>query len=208
MDLKIILKEAFPLMDDDKIQNIHGSISRMIKDHQLSVEDLKYLEATDLFPYLELFQARKLINIIKEKENESSQIQHNPNSHSFCHTQTLSCNLNDTVNTTAEDRTKSINWSRIPKKLMKDLERKKRPTPTNRKALVRYFIDDILDSHENPGRKTLAKFAENIVSTYPDSLADQISKNGDVIGDGSYSLLIQMDNRVRNVKRKRKEIQN
>lgn len=93
----------------------------------LTTEDLKYAEPADLYPHLELFQARKFIKIINtEKESFPENIQ--------C------CDVTSPV----EKCSTVLKWNRLPQKFHKIFEKKKRPLPSERQEIIRSFADDIL----------------------------------------------------------------
>ena len=194
MDLQKILKEAFPFMNEDKLVSVFNGLNNMLESQFLTVEDIKFLEPPDLNPHLEVFQARKLIGFIKDF-TVKEKVTEKPWSSPICpakHTEKILEPL-------------LINYDRLPRRVMKVLEEQNRPDPTIRRTLVQYVVDNILEKNENPGRKVIQRYAEELIVKFPESLSDKISKSGNVIGNGSYSLLIQLENRISNLKRKKRE---
>ncbi|XP_071854911.1 uncharacterized protein [Apostichopus japonicus] len=92
-----------------------------------------------------------------------------------------------------------VHWSKMSKNLNNCLKKKKRPAPRERREMIRVICDDIFKLDESPGRKNLVTVAKKVVSAYPASFRDDIG--GEVIGDGTASILKQLENRVNNLKR-------
>lgn len=64
MDLYSVMKTTLPLMEEEKIQSIIKALEEKMVSQSLATEDLKYAEPKDLYPHLELFQARKFIKLM------------------------------------------------------------------------------------------------------------------------------------------------
>lgn len=88
-----------------------------------------------------------------------------------------------------------VNWDRMPAAIRKAIAEKARPIPGERKDMVKAVVDQILDHDPNPTRAMCHNIARSIIRTHPECFAD-MSKNGDIIGDGCYSLLQQIKTRV------------
>ena len=80
------------------------------------------------------------------------------------------------------------------------LRNKKRPTPKERREVVRVLCDEIHDKCASPQRRDIQKMAEMMVNRYPISFEDR-SLGDRLIQDGSYTLFTQMENRIYNMKR-------
>ena len=96
-----------------------------------------------------------------------------------------------------------IPWHKLPKGLLEACSTNKRPTPSQRREMVRIICDEILQVCTIPGRKALSKVAEMIVAKYGDSFRDTVGDT--VIGTGFDSLRKQMEERVFNENRKIKK---
>lgn len=60
-------------------------------------------------------------------------------------------------------------------------------------------MEDLMATDTRPGRSKLKQVAQQLVERYPDSFLDKCGTN--VVGQGFASLVIQMENRVENVRR-------
>lgn len=92
-----------------------------------------------------------------------------------------------------------IPWSKMPANLMTSLAKKERPTPALRREMVRIICSDIVTTCANPGRRQLRLLADKIVDTYPLSFRDML--DGDVVGSGYDSLMLQLESRLDNLNR-------
>ncbi|XP_049912396.1 uncharacterized protein LOC126397561 [Epinephelus moara] len=92
-----------------------------------------------------------------------------------------------------------IPWQKFPVKMMTALKEKRRPQPKDRRHMIRIVMEDMMASDIRPGRSKLKQVAQQLVERYPDSFLDQCGTN--VVGQGFASLVVQMENRVENVRR-------
>lgn len=88
-----------------------------------------------------------------------------------------------------------VHWDRMPAAIRKAITNKTRPSPSDRKDMVRAVVDQMLDHDPNPNRTMCHNIVRSIVRSHPKCFAD-IAKNGDVLGDGCHSLLQQIKTRV------------
>ncbi|XP_032363507.1 uncharacterized protein LOC116676683 [Etheostoma spectabile] len=92
-----------------------------------------------------------------------------------------------------------IPWQKFPVTLMNALKEKKRPLPKDRRHMIRIIMEDMMATDTRPGRSKLKQVAQQLVERYPDSFLDKCGIN--VVGQGFASLVMQMENRVENVRR-------
>ncbi|XP_016377260.1 uncharacterized protein LOC107715619, partial [Sinocyclocheilus rhinocerous] len=88
-----------------------------------------------------------------------------------------------------------VNWDRMPATIQKAVANKTRPSPGNRKDMVKAVVDQIVEHEPNPTRAICHNIVRSIVRSHPECFAD-VAKNGDILGDGCYSLLQQIKTRV------------
>jgi hypothetical protein len=87
----------------------------------------------------------------------------------------------------------------MPANLMTTITQKERPTPALRREMIRIICSEIVTTCANPGRRQLRLLADKIVNTYPLSFRDML--DGDVIGSGYDSLMLQLESRLDNLNR-------
>ncbi|PIK51175.1 hypothetical protein BSL78_11929 [Apostichopus japonicus] len=92
-----------------------------------------------------------------------------------------------------------VDWDKMPKSLTKSLQKKQRPTPKDRREMIRILCNDIMKVESSPGRKHLSIIAQKIVREFPEPFKDDIE--GLVVGSGYASLLTQLENRMSNINR-------
>lgn len=92
-----------------------------------------------------------------------------------------------------------IPWQKFPVKMMTALKERRRPQPKDRRHMIRIIMEDMMASDIRPGRSKLKQVAQQLVERYPDSFLDKCGTN--VVGQGFASLVVQMENRVENVRR-------
>ncbi|GBO35886.1 hypothetical protein AVEN_210123-1, partial [Araneus ventricosus] len=89
-----------------------------------------------------------------------------------------------------------IPYSKIPRSAVTRLERGERPTPAERRQIVRIVVAELLETVPAPRKSQLELIAKEIVGKYPRSFSDYIGDS--VIGGGHSSLLCQLIARVHN----------
>jgi len=93
----------------------------------------------------------------------------------------------------------AIPWHKTSHTMMSMLRKGKRPTPKERRGLVRVIAEAVHQQCHHPQRRQLSRIAESVVRRYPDSLEDRIA--GDIVGCGYHSLLNQLVCRLENINR-------
>ena len=160
-----------------------------------SVKDLHFIKEIDLAGILPLIKCRKLISCINNEKRQNNVI---ASADSIVDSSTSTAS--DDSNVHEESRiVYSIPWERFSKDVKLCLENKKRPTPKERREVVRVLCDEIHDKCASPQRRDIQKMAEMMVNRYPISFEDR-SLGGRLIQDGSYTLFTQMENRIYNMK--------
>ncbi|KAJ4949670.1 hypothetical protein JOQ06_021179 [Pogonophryne albipinna] len=71
----------------------------------------------------------------------------------------------------------------------------KRPSPEDRRDMVKLVVDQMLEHEPNPTRAMCHSIARSIIRDSPKSFGD-VGKKGDILGDGCHSLLQQIKTRV------------
>ncbi|TRZ01013.1 hypothetical protein DNTS_014267, partial [Danionella cerebrum] len=87
-----------------------------------------------------------------------------------------------------------VPWILMPADIRSAVADGKRPSPAARRQMVRVLTDEVRKYELNPTR------SQNIIRRYPQSFAD-LCDNGQLLGNGYTSLLIQIKNRIENLNR-------
>lgn len=163
-----------------------------------NLEDLMFLKAEDLDGILPPIQSRRLINAFCSvgscAPNVSTATEHPMGTP----TEAPATTHRGTSAMTHTEKFQ-IPWHKFPVTMMTALEEKRRPQPKDRRHMIRIIMEDMMASDIRPGRSKLKQVARQLVERYPDSLLDQCGTN--VVGQGFASLVVQMENRVENVRR-------
>lgn len=93
----------------------------------------------------------------------------------------------------------NVPWDKMPTELLSAIENKERPSPSDRREMIRIICASVHRICPRPGRRHLRTIAEGIAAKYQESFRDVV---GDVvIGPGHESLLLQMEMRLDNLNR-------
>ncbi|KAK5922846.1 hypothetical protein CgunFtcFv8_020076 [Champsocephalus gunnari] len=88
-----------------------------------------------------------------------------------------------------------VNWNQMPTAIQQAVAKEERPMPDERRAFVNALVDQMMQHECNPTRAMCHSIVRLIVRSHPKSFAD-ISRRGEVVGDGCPSLLQQVKTRV------------
>ncbi|XP_071855016.1 uncharacterized protein [Apostichopus japonicus] len=200
------VSDVFPLLPTYKIKEV---LELLIRAGVESVADLKYVTEEDL-QNLKPIQRRKLLKAWSTRVEDTTPSELN-------HQLELGMEDFQLVGSVASSESSSsspgtptslkkhwvetftVQWNKMPKNLSDSLKKCTRPSPRDRREMIRIICDDIMKKNRNPGRKNLAIISKTIVDSYPASFRDDIG--GEVIGDGFESVLKQMENRINNLRR-------
>jgi len=164
-----------------------------------NVDDLTVLKEEDLTIHLPLIKCRKLLLHIKH--NAASKSKPDGGKNSTCST-TTSTSLIESIGNASSSNVLHIPWERSSKGVKDCLNNKLRPTPKQRREVVRVLCDELLDntSSQSPYRQDINCLTEMMVQKYPSSFRDH-SLGTLKIDDGAQSLSMQIENRLHNQKR-------
>lgn len=118
-----------------------------------SVEDLPLVHAGDLDGVLTPMQARKLLQRWAKATSPSL-----PSPQAL-----ITPNLPDH---SPQDTLPLLHWDKLPQRLKVALDKKQRPVPSDRRELLRNFVDDVMVVNKKPGRKILSMVAAAVVAKY------------------------------------------
>ncbi|XP_042070348.1 uncharacterized protein LOC121812380 [Haplochromis burtoni] len=88
----------------------------------------------------------------------------------------------------------------MPMEIQAAVAEGKRPSPAARRQMVRILADEMRKHELNPTRAQCVTICRNIVRKYPQSFAD-LCDNGQLLEEDYISLVIQIKNRIDNLKR-------
>ncbi|KAF1389442.1 hypothetical protein PFLUV_G00073470 [Perca fluviatilis] len=88
-----------------------------------------------------------------------------------------------------------VDWDRMPTGIRTAALSLTRPSPPDRREMVKAVVDQMREHDLNPSRAVCHNIVRNIIREYPRSFAD-VDRNGEFVGDGCSSLLLQIKTRV------------
>ncbi|XP_048027565.1 uncharacterized protein LOC125269950 [Megalobrama amblycephala] len=215
-DLRGIILSTLPRISNDTLQAL---IDKLLNSGLESTQDLKYVTKEDIGDLLPVIQLRKLLEAFK-KETEmvtlDLQILPSPTPAvslpSDLPCSSASSELSNQESSSSEDCSPSaqikktwpdtfqIPWTAMPMDIRSAVTDGKRPSPAARRQMVRVLADEMRKYELNPTRGQCVTVCRNIIRQYPQSFAD-LRDNGQVLGNGYTSLLIQIKNRIENLNR-------
>ncbi|XP_077093821.1 uncharacterized protein LOC143745587 [Siphateles boraxobius] len=163
-------------------------------------DDLQYVKEEDLMEFLRPIQCRKLLNAWKNEEQSSCSTPQRSSSQvlsdisspgSESSSSTPSCSTACFSASCAWAETFKVPWEVMPSGIKLAIANKKRPSPADRRKLVRMLVDNMQKHEVNATKAQCQIVVQNIVKQYPDSFADVLS-GGSKIGSGYASLLLQV----------------
>ena len=89
----------------------------------------------------------------------------------------------------------------MPSSLQLAIGKERRPSPADRRQMIRIIVDELRKSEANPTRSQCKVIAHNIIQQYPKSFADYLDDGKTMMGTGYESLLTQLKVRVEHVNR-------
>ncbi|XP_055043896.1 uncharacterized protein [Misgurnus anguillicaudatus] len=199
------VKEILPELDLKKLQNVVNHLVYVVGVEK--IEDLTFVEVTDLKDFLEPIQCRKLVKTLKQKDffQESNEQDETPNEITL-----TSLSSNESIpeqpffpycpaNSEWLQRFQ-IPWDRMPPALTQATATGQRARPGARREFVRIVVAAMQAICPNPNLAACREVARWIVSTYPLTFGD-ITEEGEQLGNGYSCLQRQLKTRVEHVNR-------
>ncbi|KAL7376692.1 hypothetical protein ABVT39_013677 [Epinephelus coioides] len=88
-----------------------------------------------------------------------------------------------------------VDCDRMPAGIRRAVLGLKRPSPQDRRQMVKVVVDQMCEHDLNPSRAVCHNIIRGIIREFPRSFAD-VDQNGEFVGDGCSSLLMQIKARV------------
>ncbi|KAF4114036.1 hypothetical protein G5714_004259 [Onychostoma macrolepis] len=217
-DLRSIILRALPSISKDTQEALTDVL---LRSGQESTKDLKYVTQEDISDLLPPIQQQKLLEAFKNETGVVTlDLQIHPpttpavssDSEHPCSSQSSLVSLSNPESSSSEDcgpssiikktwpETFEVPWTLMPADIRSAVADGKRPSPATRRQMVRVLADEVRKYELNPTRSQCVTVCRNIIRQYPQSFAD-LRDNGQLLGNGYTSLLIQIKNRIENLNR-------
>ncbi|XP_063073546.1 uncharacterized protein si:dkey-15h8.17 isoform X2 [Engraulis encrasicolus] len=204
-DIEKAISTHLPELPDQTL----ASLMELLEE--LGVEtraDLVYLRESDMSKCLQPIQFRRLLSGLKNEALPVLQIDYatvtsqRPIATTTTHPPSWTSPATSSPSVSSSSRAGrpwyvdfQVKWDRMPLPIRRALESQTRPSPVDRRSMVRVVVDQMQEYELNPTRSMCHSVARNIVQEHPKCFAD-VGKGGDIVGDGSHSLLQQIKTRV------------
>uniref|UniRef100_A0A8C4RPV3 Si:dkey-15h8.17 n=1 Tax=Erpetoichthys calabaricus TaxID=27687 RepID=A0A8C4RPV3_ERPCA len=185
-DIREVVLSILPSLSNESLTSL---LERLEELGVESREDLAFVQEKDLEKYIRPIQCRKLPVSTPLIQSSNYPSTSNSSVSSFPHPGRPWY---------AEFQ---VNWNRMPAAIQKAVANQTRPSPGDRKDMVKAVVDQMLEHDLNPTRAMCHSVVRRIVREYPKSFAD-VGKKGDMVGEGCHSLLQQIKTRVEYKNRK------
>ncbi|XP_039592264.1 uncharacterized protein LOC120515387 [Polypterus senegalus] len=206
-DIREVVLSILPSLSNESLTSL---LERLEELGVESREDLAFVQEKDLEKHIRPIQCRKLLNSIKNEglvtvQSEldaaaSSSLSSSPMSTPLILSSNSSSSSNSSVSSSPHPGRPwyaefKVNWNRMPAAIQKAVANQTRPSPGDRKDMVKAVVDQMLEHDLNPTRAMCHSVVRGIVREHPKSFAD-VGKKGDMVGEGCHSLLQQIKTRV------------
>ncbi|XP_065804977.1 uncharacterized protein [Labrus bergylta] len=215
-ELRVIILRALPTISKDIQQELIDKIKSCALE---STEDLKYVTKEDIVDILPAIQLRKLLEAFKNETTvvslELQTLSHpspevsSPSPVPFSSPSSVlslsnpessgaeDCGSPSTIRKTWPD-TFQVPWNLMPVEIHSAISNGKRPPPAARRQMIRVLADKVRRHEANPTRSQCVTVCQKIIRQHPQSFAD-LQNNGNLLGNGYTSLIIQLKNRIENL---------
>ncbi|KAK0155310.1 Sterile alpha motif domain-containing protein 3 [Merluccius polli] len=184
------------------VESLGCMVEKLIQQGVETEEDLQYVREQDIEEFLKPIQCRKLLDAWKHKVSISAP----PRQMSTCIPldQTSSLSSSPMSSPAASPlpananwpNTFKVNWDKMPPSLNTCIQNGKRPSPADRRQMIRLLVDDMRKIEVNPSRAQCLIIARDIARQYPQSFMDTMDDGRTTIGAGYESLLCQIKTRI------------
>uniref|UniRef100_A0A3Q2CQ11 Si:ch211-111e20.1 n=1 Tax=Cyprinodon variegatus TaxID=28743 RepID=A0A3Q2CQ11_CYPVA len=157
------------------VESLGRMMEKLIQQGVETEEDLQYVREQDIEDFIKPIQCRKLLASWKRKSPLPA-----------------GKNWPDAF---------KVNWEKMTSSLNMCLQNGKRPTPADRRQMIRVLVDDIRKIEVNPSRAQCLIIATDIVRQYPQSFMDTLDDGRTTVGAGYESLLCQIKTRIEHLNR-------
>ncbi|XP_046691613.1 uncharacterized protein si:dkey-15h8.17 isoform X1 [Silurus meridionalis] len=200
--LKELVLSFLPGLSDETLTSLLNGLQELGVENK---EDLALVQEKDIVKYIRPIQCRKLLHGFKGLEIVQLELFPVTSPTFAASTLNTPCTIpvrtQDTISSSSSQLGKpwhadfQVNWDRMPAAIARALANKTRPSPSDRKDMVKAVVDQMLEHDSNPSRAICHNIVRSIVRSHANCFAD-VAKNGDILGDGCYSLLQQIKTRV------------
>nr|XP_023659174.1 uncharacterized protein LOC111839466 isoform X2 [Paramormyrops kingsleyae] len=214
--LKEALKDAvlsvLPSLSPDVISQL---VEKLTNQGVEGLDDLIYVKEDDILEFIRPIQCRKLLSAWQnqEKQNQTVVLQPvdvlplvpceastTPDVRPSCSSSTSANSPGSTGVSHSWAENFKVPWNVMPAGIQSAIENDQRPSPADRRQMIRILADEMKKHEENPTRSQCLTVTQQIVRRYPKVFADMVGDR-QIVG-GYASLLSQLKVRIEHLNRK------
>ncbi|XP_029907498.1 uncharacterized protein LOC115359266 [Myripristis murdjan] len=191
------------------VESLGCMVEKLIQQGVETEEDLQYVREQDIEEFIKPIQCRKLLDTWKHKEPVSISVP--PRQMSTCIPLDQSSSLSSSPLSSPPasplpakanwPNTFQVNWDKMSPSLNTCIQSGKRPSPADRRQMIRILVDDMRKIEVNPSRAQCLIIARDIARQYPLSFMDTMDDGRTTVGAGYESLLCQIKTRIEHLNR-------
>ncbi|XP_067217734.1 uncharacterized protein [Chanodichthys erythropterus] len=206
--IKESLKDAVLLVLPSLSPDVTNQLVEKLMDQGVEdLDDLTYVKEEDISEFLRPIQCRKLLSAWKHQEHQNCTVVLQPaeiiplvppETKTTDSSKPTSSSVASTASHSWLENFK-VPWDLMPPGIKSAVENGQRPSPSDRRQMIRILADEIRKLEKAPTRSQCLTVTRQIVSQYPKSFADMMCDK--VVGGGYESLLSQLKVRIEHLNR-------
>ncbi|KAI5614408.1 hypothetical protein C0J50_8995, partial [Silurus asotus] len=201
---------VLPGLSQDRTKQL---VKKLVDQGVKCLDDLVNVKEDDIVEFIRPIQRRKLLSAWKEQENQTNTVVLQPvDVFPLVAPKTISTYsspISSSPSTSASESTTGsylwpehfqVPWNLMPVGIQNAIANGQRPSPADRRQMIRILADEMRKYDANPTRSQCLTITRQIVRQYPKTFADMMG--GKQVGGGYESLLSQLKVRIENLNRK------
>ncbi|XP_016362301.1 uncharacterized protein LOC107703997, partial [Sinocyclocheilus anshuiensis] len=214
--LKEVLKDAvlsvLPSLSPDVTSQL---VEKLMNQGVEGLDDLIHVKEDDILEFIRPIQCRKLLGAWQNQENQNqtvvlqpvevlplvpSEASTTPDAPPSSSSSTSASSPGSTGVSHSWPENFKVPWNLMPAGIQNAIENGHRPSPADRRQMIRILADEMRKHEENPTRSQCLTVTRQIVRQYTKTFADMVGDRQ--IGGGYASLLTQLKVRIEHLNRK------
>ncbi|XP_042609737.1 uncharacterized protein LOC109084889 [Cyprinus carpio] len=208
--MKEVLKDAVLLVLPSLSPDVTNQLVEKLMDQGVEgLDDLVYVKEDDILEFIRPIQCRKLLSSWKNQEHQNCTVVLPPaevlpsvppetnttlGSPPSSSSRPTSSSLASASATHSWTKNFQVPWNLMPDGIKSAVENGQRPSPSDRRQMIRILADEMRKHDTNPTRSQCLTVSRKIVSQYPKSFADMLGDKQ--VGGGYESVLSQLKVRI------------
>ncbi|KAK0142148.1 hypothetical protein N1851_020164 [Merluccius polli] len=180
------IQAVLPQLDREKLESL-------VNELVTKLDDLEFIQEDDIKHLLTPIQCRKILHSLKGGPANPQLSPSSPEPLPFASCST--CPISPTSPVSAWVDSFEVPWNKVRPTLRRAVVAGERPSPEDRRHLLRVTVDAMREHSLNPTRRECVVVAKAIPQKYPKNFLDK-TEEGELIGCGYFSVINQLKTRV------------